>query len=142
MWECATKKHEAYKVAILKALSFLATKANLEHLRYIYLKLKSLPYPELDKFCLGLLRAIAKRLSGEEDKTDDLLNDVIIEGGKQRASSNFTGAEQRRLNLMNEVMKDGIDFTIDPKGKKNNRYNQKSNNILDDDDDEMFGVWA
>ena len=82
MWECATKKHEAYKVAILKALSFLATKANLEHLRYLYVKLKSLPYPELDKFCLGLLRAIAKKLSGEEDKSDDLLHEGMLEGGK------------------------------------------------------------
>jgi len=42
MWDCATKKHEAYKVAILKALAFLSTKATLQDLHYIFNKLKSL----------------------------------------------------------------------------------------------------
>lgn len=42
IWDCATKKHEAYKVAILKALSFLSKKASLADLNYIFEKLKSL----------------------------------------------------------------------------------------------------
>jgi hypothetical protein len=42
IWDCATKKHEAYKVAILKALSFLASKCSLEHLKYLFNKIKSL----------------------------------------------------------------------------------------------------
>ncbi len=41
MWDCATKKHEAYKVAILKSLAFLATRANLQDLNYLFQKLKS-----------------------------------------------------------------------------------------------------
>lgn len=63
MWDCATKKHEAYKVAILKALTFLSTKASLEHLRYLFAKLKSIHMSEIDKFCLQLLRSIARKLS-------------------------------------------------------------------------------
>lgn len=66
MWECATKKHEAYKVAILKALAFLATKANVEHLRYLFGKLKAIPLAEVDKFCLDLIKSIAKKLVGDE----------------------------------------------------------------------------
>ena len=56
MWDCATKKHEAYKVAILKALTFLTSMANQEHLQYLFLKIKSLPWTEVDKFSLGLVR--------------------------------------------------------------------------------------
>ena len=66
MWECATKKHEAYKVAILKALAFLASKASIEDLKYLFLKLKSIPLAEVDKFCLDLIKAIAKKLAGDE----------------------------------------------------------------------------
>lgn len=42
MWDCATKKHEAYKVAIIKALTFLSHKFSIEHLAYLFQKLKSL----------------------------------------------------------------------------------------------------
>lgn len=66
MWECATKKHEAYKVAILKALAFLASKASVQDLKYLFLKLKSIPLAEIDKFCLDLIKAIAKKLAGDE----------------------------------------------------------------------------
>jgi ubiquitin carboxyl-terminal hydrolase 9/24 len=65
MWECATKKHEAYKIAILKALAFLATKANLEDLKYLFAKVKSTAMPEIDKFCLDLIKAISKKLVGD-----------------------------------------------------------------------------
>jgi hypothetical protein len=66
MWECATKKHEAYKVAILKALAFLASKSKIEDLKYLFLKLKSIPLSEVDKFCLDLIKAIAKKLAGDD----------------------------------------------------------------------------
>ena len=66
MWECATKKHEAYKVAILKALTFLASRANIEDLKYLFYKLKSIPLPEVDKFCLELVKGIARKLSGDD----------------------------------------------------------------------------
>ena len=66
MWDCATKKHEAYKVAILKALTFIATKASIEDLKYLFAKVKSIAIPEVDKFCLELIKAIAKKLVGDE----------------------------------------------------------------------------
>ncbi len=64
MWFCATKKHEAYKVAVLKALTFLASKASLDHLEDLFSKVLQIPNKELDKFVLQLVRAIARRLSG------------------------------------------------------------------------------
>lgn len=66
MWECATKKHEAYKVGILKALTFLATIAKIEDLQYLFGKMKLIPLSEVDKFCLDLTKAIAKKLVGDE----------------------------------------------------------------------------
>lgn len=66
MWECATKKHEAYKVAILKALAFLATKSGIQDLKYLFNKLKLIPLTEIDKFCLDLIKSIAKKLVGDE----------------------------------------------------------------------------
>ena len=66
MWECATKKHEAYKVAILKALAFLATKASVDDLAYLFNKVKSIPLQEVDKFCLDLVKSISKKLVGDE----------------------------------------------------------------------------
>ncbi|CDW85633.1 ubiquitin carboxyl-terminal hydrolase family protein [Stylonychia lemnae] len=69
MWDCATKKHEAYKVAIMKAFAFLATKASLQDLQYIFNKLRSIQLNEIDKFSLGLIKSIAKKLAGEEDKS-------------------------------------------------------------------------
>jgi hypothetical protein len=66
MWECATKKHEAYKVGILKALAFLATKAKIQDLKYLFAKLRGIPMTEVDKFCLDLMKAIAKKLTGDD----------------------------------------------------------------------------
>ena len=40
MWDCATQKHEAYRIAILKALMFMASKAKSKELRILYLKIK------------------------------------------------------------------------------------------------------
>jgi len=53
-------------VGILKALAFLATKAKLEDLKYLFAKLKSIPLTEVDKFCLDLMKAIAKKLTGDD----------------------------------------------------------------------------
>lgn len=43
MWECASEKHEAYRVAILRAMTHLATKATSKSLRLIFERLKSSP---------------------------------------------------------------------------------------------------
>ena len=40
MWDCATQKHEAYRIAILKALMFMASKVKSKELRILYLKIK------------------------------------------------------------------------------------------------------
>ena len=71
MWECATKKHEAYKVGILKALTFLSTIAQLDDLQYLFGKLKAIPLSEVDKFCLDLIKAIGKKLVGDESMALD-----------------------------------------------------------------------
>ena len=42
MWECATKKHEAYKVGILKALTYIANISKIEDLQYLFMKMKSI----------------------------------------------------------------------------------------------------
>ena len=86
MWDCATKKHEAYKVAILKSLAFLATRANLQDLHYLFQKLKSLQTSEIDKFDLALLKAIAKRLVGDSEIPDYAPQSKPITG-KGRSSS-------------------------------------------------------
>lgn len=67
IWDCATKKHEAYKVAIIKALTFLSSKFSIEHLSYLFLKVKSLQMNEIDKFCLQLIRNIARRISNSDN---------------------------------------------------------------------------
>ena len=63
MWDCATQKHEAYKIAILKALMFLASKVKSKELRLLYLKIKQAPLNHVDKFLMHLLKTIAKNIS-------------------------------------------------------------------------------
>ena len=43
MWDCAMQKHEVYKVAILKALIFLASIVRSQELRIIFEKVRALP---------------------------------------------------------------------------------------------------
>jgi hypothetical protein len=40
MWDCATKKHEAYKIAILRALMFLGSKVRSKELQLMVSKIK------------------------------------------------------------------------------------------------------
>jgi hypothetical protein len=77
IWDCATKKHEAYKVAILKALAFLATKCSIDHLRYLFNKIKSIQMSEIDKFGLQLLRTIARKVSNHESEGIENNNNKI-----------------------------------------------------------------
>ena len=88
MWECATKKHEAYKVGILKALTFLATIAKIEDLQYLFGKMKLIPLSEVDKFCLDLTKAIAKKLVGDESMAVESPTRTTNLGGR---ASNFQG---------------------------------------------------
>jgi hypothetical protein len=43
MWHVATKKHEAFRAVILKALAFLSGVMKPKELKYLFEKLKSLP---------------------------------------------------------------------------------------------------
>ena len=97
MWECATKKHEAYKVAILKTFHFLATKASRDDLSYLFLKIKSLPMSEIDKFCIALIKAIAKTLAGDEEKHDELY--TSSKPGHIARSNSFSKGTKARPDL-------------------------------------------
>lgn len=44
IWDCAINKHEAYKAAILKALTNLSSKLSIDHLKYLLHKIKSLSF--------------------------------------------------------------------------------------------------
>lgn len=70
MWDCVTKKHEAYKVAMLKALTYLSSKVSTEHIHYLFAKVKSLQMNEIDKFYIGFIRQLARRLSSNEALND------------------------------------------------------------------------
>lgn len=74
MWQCAMQKHEVYRVAILKALIFLASIVRSQELRFIYEKVRSLPANQIDKFMMLLLKTMAKNVAqtvdGNQNKKD------------------------------------------------------------------------
>ena len=63
MWECAIQKHEAQKVAIMKAFIFLASKMKHAELKYLFEKIKSTSLTNTDKFLMHLLKTIARSIS-------------------------------------------------------------------------------
>ena len=63
MWHIATKKHEAFKVSVLRALIFMASRMAPKELNFLFDKLQAMQLREHDKFSLGLLKAIAKALA-------------------------------------------------------------------------------
>lgn len=52
IWDCAMQKHEVYKVAILKAIMFIASIAKYKELRIIYQKIVQTPLNHTDKFLM------------------------------------------------------------------------------------------
>lgn len=90
MWNCATKKHEAYKVAILKALTSLSERAELQHIKYLLNKVKSVQYTEIDKFYLEFVRKIACSLSNTEH---------IYRETQQREGGRSHSQTERKKNL-------------------------------------------
>ena len=64
MWHCATKKHEVFKVSIIKALTHIAQRTSPEHTEHLFRKIKTISYNEIDKFTLALIKQLAKRLAG------------------------------------------------------------------------------
>lgn len=95
IWDCATNKHEAYKAAILKALTNLSSKLSLEHLKYLLLKIKALSFSDIDKFAIGLLRSIARKVSNS-DNFEEMKSSVI-----QRGQSNSQKNKKRRAGMLN-----------------------------------------
>jgi hypothetical protein len=64
MWHIATKKHEAFRHAIFKALTYLAGKClTFGEIRCLFIKLKTVAVKDHDRASLALLKAVAKRLA-------------------------------------------------------------------------------
>jgi hypothetical protein len=69
MWNVATKKHEAFKSVILKALAFLTSVLKPRELRYLFEKVRAMPLKEHDAASLALLKAIAKVLAPKKSNS-------------------------------------------------------------------------
>ena len=63
MWHIATKKHEAFKLSIMRALIFMASRMAPQELNFLFGKLQAMQLREHDKSSLALLKAIAKALA-------------------------------------------------------------------------------
>jgi len=70
MWLIATKKHEAFRVSIMRALIFLATRMAAKELTFLFGKLQSMQLREHDKFSLVLVKNIAKALAPTQKESD------------------------------------------------------------------------
>lgn len=60
MWDVATKKHEAFKSVILRALAFLTSVLKPKELRFIFEKVRGMNLKDHDAASLALLKSIAK----------------------------------------------------------------------------------
>jgi len=63
MWNVATKKHEAFKAVIFKALAFLTSVLKPKELRYLFERVRGMPLKDHDASSLALLKAISKVLA-------------------------------------------------------------------------------
>lgn len=122
MWHVATKKHEAFRAVILKALAFLTSVLKPKELRFLFDKLQTLPLKEQDKFSLGLLKAIAKVLAPNNavlklDKSLFKEKDDFIQG-----KAGLVGVKQkRRLSFDDGAIKSIVDnLEINAKTKVGN----------------------
>ena len=95
MWDCATQKHEAYRIAILKALMFMASKVKSKELRILYLKIKQAPLNQVDKFLMHLLKTIAKNISTsigwDSSKLSQRKQDLLMSANRPQRRSSFQG---------------------------------------------------
>ena len=79
-------------------MAFLSSKMSLDDLQYLFIKIKTLPLSEIDKFCLGLVRSIARKIAGDEEKHDDYMSGSAVAGGTQFRSSSLQRGFQGRQN--------------------------------------------
>lgn len=64
MWHVATKKHEAFRIAVLKSLSLLVSKTlKLSELRFLFEKLRVMNYKDHNRNSLDLLKSILTKLA-------------------------------------------------------------------------------
>lgn len=69
MWHVATKKHEAFRIAVLKSLSLLVSKAlRLPELRFLLEKLRLMNYKDHSRNSLDLLKSILSKLAPHQLK--------------------------------------------------------------------------
>jgi len=88
MWDCAMQKHEVYKVAILKALIFLASIVRSQELQIIFEKVRALPPNQMDKFMMLLLKTMAKNVA------------QVVDGDQHGANKGGQGRTSRRVELL------------------------------------------
>lgn len=64
MWHVATKKHEAFRHAILKSLTHLAGKClTIAEIRWLFIKIRGMANKDHDRSSLNLLKSLAKRVA-------------------------------------------------------------------------------
>ena len=106
MWHIATKKHEAFKVSIMRSLIFMASRMAPKELQFLFTKLQGMQLREHDKFSLLLLKSIAKALAPTQ---------------KEAQKKATTGATTN----LNRVMLDEFDKTKKPRGRAGSFDGQK-----------------
>lgn len=64
IWHVATKKHEAFRNAVFKCLTFLVGKSfNLPILRFLFEKIKLIAYKDHNRCSLDLLKSLLMKLA-------------------------------------------------------------------------------
>ena len=62
IWDCAIKKHDTYRISILKSLTSISIKFSTDHVKYIQNKITQLRFKEMDTFVLGLLKSLLRNV--------------------------------------------------------------------------------
>lgn len=106
MWNVATKKHEAFKAVILKALAFLATVLKPKELRYLFEKLRAMTLKDHDAASLALLKAIAKAIA--QKKSVLLPTSSAQQKGFVQGKAGLIEAKQKRRSSFDEGVKKSL----------------------------------
>lgn len=162
MWHIATKKHEAFKVSVMRALNFMAARMAPKELNFLFNKLQVLQLREHDKFSLALLKAIAKALApvqrvsrskqaANDNKNTALTRGLLDEFDKQRKPRVRAGSfddkkptdklddggikARKGLNLENLDLLGGVNKK---RGRRNSNDSMKAN--MGGDDQKPTGI--
>jgi hypothetical protein len=102
MWHIATKKHEAFRQAIFRALTFLAGKClTCSEIRCLFYKIKTVAVKDHDRASLALLKAIAKRLAASDKPRIELssnFNDQLRKVRPRSLSETKIVGDQQQTN--------------------------------------------